>query len=171
MIPPQPVFERLEAYHDVTNFSCGKPSLDRYLQHSAKRDRHASIASVFVLAIGAEVIGYYTLHQHRIRAGEMPEGIKKRLSKYEVYPATLIGRFAVDRKYHKQGFGRDILYEALRKALSAAKDVASLAVVTEAIDADAQNFYEHHGFTMLNAEKRRLWMPMKTVEKLLSAIG
>lgn len=131
------------------------------------RDQSSGIARVFVLADGPSIIGYYTVHQHTISAEEMPHDLKKRLSNYSRYPATLIGRLAVDQRYAKKGFGRDILYDALRRAHLASTSAASFAVVVEALDDEAQRFYEHYGFILLNAEKRRFCMPMKTVTKLL----
>lgn len=128
----------------------------RYLRRSARRDRSAGIAAVFVLAAGADVIGYYTLHQHVIDAREMPEKLRKRLSHHPAYPATLIGRLAVDRRYGRQGYGRDLLLDALTKAVEVTPTVASLGVVVDALDEEAQKFYEHYGFISLEvAGKRR----------------
>lgn len=165
------VFERVGAHHAVDRFECGKESLDRYLREGARRDRSSGIAAVFVLAAGGDVIGYYTLHQHVIEAHEMPEKLRKRLSHYPVYPATLIGRLAVDRRHAGQGYGRDLMLDALRRAFEVTPTVASLAVVVDALDADAQKFYEHYGFISLELPgKRRLVLPMKTVEKLLEKV-
>lgn len=117
------------------------------------------------------MIGYYTLHQHVIEAPEMPEKLRKRLSRYPMYPATLIGRLAVDQRHAGQGYGRDILFDALQRALAVTKSVASLAVVVDAIDEKAQRFYEHYGFVSLEIPgKRRLILPMKTVETLLEKV-
>ena len=164
-------FEEIGAHHAVDRFECGKESLDRYLRERARRDRSSGIAAVFVLADGVEVIGYYTLHQHVVEANEMPEKLRKRLSHYPKYPATLIGRMAVDRRYAGHGYGRDLLLDALTKALEAARSVASLAIVVDALDAEAEKFYEHYGFLSLDlADKRRLVLPMKTVERLLQRV-
>jgi GNAT superfamily N-acetyltransferase len=164
-------FERIGAHHAVDRFDCGKESLDRYLRERARRDRSSGIAAVFVLAAGADVIGYYTLHQHVIDAREMPEKLRKRLSHYPAYPATLIGRLAVDRRYAGQGYGRDLLLDALTKAFEVTPTVASLAVVVDAIDEEAEKFYLHYGFISLEAlGKRRFVLPMKTVEKMLEKV-
>ena len=166
--PKDLIFERIGAHHAVDRFDCGTESLNRYLRESARRDQSSGIAAVFVLATGGDVIGYYTLHQHVIEAHEMPEKLRKRLSRYSVYPATLIGRLARDRRYDKQGYGRDLMLDALTKAFEATSTVASLAVVVDAINPEAQQFYEHYGFTSLGLTgKRRLISPMKTIEKLL----
>jgi predicted GNAT family N-acyltransferase len=101
----------------------------------------------------------------------MPEKLRKRLSHYPAYPATLIGRLAVDRHHAGQGYGRDLLLDALTRVIEVAPTVASLAVVVDALDAEAQNFYEHYGFISLELTgKRRLILPMKTVEKLLEKV-
>ena len=164
-------FERIGAHHAVDRFDCGKESLNRYLHESARRDRSSGIAAVFVLAAEADVIGYYTLHQHLVEAPEMPEKLRKRLSRYAAYPATLIGRLAVDRRYAGQGYARDLLLDALTRAFEVTPTVASLAVVVDALDAQAQKFYEHYGFVLLEIpSKRRLILPMKTVQKLLQNV-
>ena len=79
----------------------------------------------------------------------MPEKLRKRLSRYPVYPATLIGRLAVDRRYAGQGYGRDLMLDALTRALEGASAVASFGVVVDALDEEAQKFYEHYGFVLL----------------------
>ena len=164
-------FELIGAHHAVDRFECGKEPLDRYLRESARRDRSSGIAAVFVLAAEADVIGYYTLHQHLIEAPEMPEKLRKRQSHYRTYPATLIGRLAVDRRHAGQGYGRDLLLDALTRAFEVTPTVASLAVVVDALDAEAQDFYEHYGFVSLEIPgKRRLILPMKTVERLLQNV-
>jgi predicted GNAT family N-acyltransferase len=117
------------------------------------------------------VIGYYTLHQHVIEADKMPEKLRKRLSHYSVYPVTLIGCLAVDQRYAGQGYGRDLMLDALTKAFEVTPKVASLAVVVDALDAEAQKFYEHYGFISLELPgERRLVLPMKSVEKLLEKV-
>jgi len=156
------------AHHAIDQFECGKDSLDRYLRESARRDRSFGIAVVYVLACGPTVIGYYTLHQHVIEAEQMPEKLGKRLSRYSVYPATLIGRLAIDRRYAGQGFGRDLMLDALTRALESASTVASVGVVVDALDEEAQKFYEHYGFILLGLpDKRRLFLGMKAVGQLL----
>jgi hypothetical protein len=58
--------------------------------------------------------------------------------------------------------------DALTRAFEVTPTVASLAVVVDALDEEAEKFYEHYGFVSLEVPgKRRLVLPMKTVEKLL----
>ena len=55
---------------------------------------------------------------------------------------------------------------ALKQALDQSKIIASTAVVTDAKDERAKNFYEKYGFVELPDHPNRLFLPMKTVEQM-----
>jgi hypothetical protein len=50
---------------------------------------------------------------------------------------------AVDRTYQEQHFGELIVIDALTKALVATAQIASLAVIAEALDEPTANFYQN----------------------------
>ena len=75
---------------------------------------------------------------------------------------------AVTEKYKGAGLGALTLMNALHKSLLAATDVASLAVLIEAIDRDTANFYREYGFIELPEDKLKLLLPMKTIAKSFS---
>jgi hypothetical protein len=60
------------------------------------------------------------------------------------------------------------LINALDKSLVASRDVASRAVLVEAIDDDAAAFYRKYGFIELPDDRLKLFLPMKTVAQLFS---
>lgn len=154
-------------------FSCGSHDLDRYLRERARREQDQRVAAVRVLYDSREdrIAGFYTLSAVVIERTELPPTLTHRLSRYSVYPATLIGRLAVDQRYQGQRLGGRLLLDALSRTLSASREVASIAVVTDAKDEQAQAFYEHYGFQLLLTEQheRRLFLPMRTVERLLTS--
>ena len=78
--------------HSREGFSCGVDSLDRYFRLRANQDRVRRVAAVFVLTDGSAVLGFYTLSSYTIDLGELPEEAARRLPKYPLLPATLIGR-------------------------------------------------------------------------------
>ena len=55
---------------------------------------------------------------------------------------------------------------ALRRALTTSREVASLAVIVDAIDERARAFYEHFEFLAFPDQPRRLFLPMATVARL-----
>jgi len=97
---------------------------------------------------------------------EVYQGLAKKLPKYPVVPATLLGRLAVDVRLRGKGAGEHLLMDALRRALEAAREVASLAVVVDAKDDAAVSFYRHYDFISFADRPRRLFLPMAVIEKL-----
>jgi GNAT superfamily N-acetyltransferase len=153
-------------------FSCGEEALDRYLQQRARKEMEQRIALVWVL-IDSEadrIAGYYTLSAIAVERVDLPPEFTHRLARYEAYPATLIGRLAVDRDYQDKRIGGRLLLDALARCLDVSRKVASVAVVTDAKNLDVQGFYDHYGFMLLPTEthERRLFLPMRTVERLFA---
>ena len=148
-------------------FSCGEEPLDAYLKTRARKEMDQRIAVVYVLrdVVDGRIAGYYTLSSLSV---ELPEDVKRGLAKYPEYPATLIGRLAVDESYQGQGLGGRLLLDALGRALAGSRAVASYAVITDAKNERAQDFYSRYGFLTLSTAggERRLFIPMGTVEKL-----
>ena len=75
--------------------------------------------------------------------------VDHRVARYRLYPATLIGRLAVDQGCQGERLGGRLLIDALACSLYTSRDVASMAVITDAKDDEAQAFYEHYGFRPL----------------------
>lgn len=153
-------------------FCCGEESLDRYLRKQARKEMEQRLAAVRVLYDSAEnrIAGYYTLSAVSIERDVLPSNLTRRVAKYQVYPATLIGRLAIDREYRGRRLGGRILLDALARALTASQEVASFAVVTDAKDETAQSFHEHYGFQPLPTKQhgRRLFLSMGTIERLFA---
>lgn len=161
--------ERLRDDHNRTDFSCGNVSLDRYLKEQAGQDLRRACATPFVLVSArgnTAILGYYTLSSYGIDVGELPADVAKKLPRYPLIPATLLGRLAVDRRYQGQGLGEFLLLDALYRALSQSAEIAAGAVFVDAIDAGAAKFYEHFGFVAFPSIPGRLFLPMKAVTGL-----
>ena len=163
------MIEPLGNDHRRADFSCGNATLDRYLKEQAGQDLRRACATPFVLITmkgDASILGYYTLSSYGIDVGELPPDIAKKLPRYPLIPATLVGRLAVDRRYQGQRIGEFLLLDALRRALVQSAEIASAAVVVDAIDSGARNFYQHFGFLAFPRISSRLFLPMKTVAEL-----
>jgi hypothetical protein len=132
--------------HDRSNFCCGENSLDNYLRKQASQNLKKRVATVFVLIDDPEfqVLAYYTLSTYTINITVLDEAFAKRLPRYPLLPATLLGRLAVGDRQKGQGFGVLILVDALKKSLDASKQVASLAVIAEALGTGKLIKYRHH---------------------------
>jgi GNAT superfamily N-acetyltransferase len=155
--------------HDRAAFSCGQESLDRYLKERAAQEIKKRVAAVYVLTPdGKTIAGYYTLSQYAIEAGELPPELIQQLHlpKYDKLPATLLGRLARSKAFKGRGLGELLLMGALKRALEHSRNIASVAVVVDAIDENAQAFYGRYGFIDIPNHPNRLFLPMKTVAQL-----
>ena len=154
--------------HDKNSFSCSQVELDNYLQKQASQDIKRSISVTYVLTAENDhtVLGYYSLASTSINTGELPEAFSKKLPRYPILPAILLGRLAVDRKHEGKGFGSRLLIDALKRSLDSSKGIGSIAVVVNAKDDNAAAFYKHYSFIKLNDEELKLFLPMNEVKKL-----
>lgn len=159
--------EPLTPGHDREAFCCGNSALDSYFHQQAGQDQKRKLAAVFILtADGRSVDGFYTLSAQSILAPELPPEVAKKLPRFPV-PVTLIGRIAVAQSLQGQGWGESLLLHALERALLTSRQVASWAVVVDA-KAGAREFYIKKSFVPFQANPDRLFLPMKTIEKMLT---
>lgn len=128
------------------------------------------MAAVYVLVPTAEttrIAGFYTLSATAIALRELPESFAKKLPRYPLVPAILIGRLARDVNF--PGVGRKLLIDALQRALKHATPIAAAAVLVDAKDDPATSFYQQFGFLPVSNNSRRLFLPMSVIEKLFVA--
>jgi len=125
------------------------------------------MAAPFVLVLPDGVIGgYYTLSSTSIQLGELPEQTVRKLPRYPLLPATLLGRLAVDRREQGKGYGRYLLADALYRA--AQSEIASFAVIVDAKDDNARRFYEREGFLPFPDQPMKLFRPMADIRRLFN---
>lgn len=160
-------FEPLGPGHDRAAFFCGVEELDSYLQKQARQDLRKRAAVPFVITPdGKTIAGFYTLSQYSVQLDAIPAEVARKLPKYPVVPATLLGRLAVSSAFRGQGLGALLLMDALHRSLLHSREMASAGVVVDAKDAAAGSFYRKYGFIELPNVERRLFLPMGTVEEL-----
>lgn len=135
----------LGPHHDRSRFDSGVEPLDRYLRTQAGQDARKNMAAPFVLVLPNGTIGgYYTLSATSVTLAELPAQVAKKLPRYPLVPATLLGRLAVDRRHQGRGYGRFLLADALHRAVRS--EIASFAIIVDAKDESARRFYERESF-------------------------
>jgi hypothetical protein len=120
-----PRVELLGAQHDRSSFSCGISALDDYFQNQAGQDARRSVTRVSVAVddLTGAIVGFYTLSATSIAWSDIPEHLARKLTRYPI-PATLIGRLAVDRRFHQRSFGKYLLFNALDRVAILARQIA-----------------------------------------------
>jgi ribosomal protein S18 acetylase RimI-like enzyme len=167
-VTPGFVIEPLAARHDRAAFSCGVEPLDRYLRTQAGQEirRHISHCFVAVPAGGNIVAGYYTLAASSVSVAEIPAELSRKLPRYPVLPAVLIGRLAVDRQFTRRSLGAALLYDAISRAARA--DPAVYTLIVDAKNEAATDFYRRFGFRAFVSKPLSLFLPMAVAAKLLA---
>ncbi|RUX09775.1 GNAT family N-acetyltransferase [Mesorhizobium sp. M8A.F.Ca.ET.059.01.1.1] len=162
------IIEPLGASHTRKGFSCGVPALDHYLREQASQDVKRRVSNCFVAAdrdVGL-IAGYYTLAAASVPIASLPEDLTKRLPRYPVLPAILIGRLAVGTRYQGQRVGSTLIVDALRRCAQAAP--ASFALIVDAKDDKAAAFYLKHGFTPFQGRPLSMFLSVATALKLFA---
>jgi predicted GNAT family N-acyltransferase len=138
--------ERLDSGHDVSGFCCGNPVLDAWLRQHAATAQAKRTSVTYVWTRGDTiVVAYYSLAPHLIENSELP----RRLGRGDPrqIPAILLARLALSDELRGSGQGGVLLHDALTRAVTASQQVGGRYVVVDAIDDDAEHFYQHFGFT------------------------
>lgn len=151
----------LEKSFKKSEFKCGKPSLDDYLHKIAKQDAQKNIARTFVYAEGSLIKGYYSISSNSIPRDYLPEQYLNKLPLYSTLPTTILGRLAVDERYQHQGLGSLLLFDVFKRCYMANQIIASHALVVDAIDDRAKEFYQKYEFIPLDSMK--LFLPMRSI--------
>jgi ribosomal protein S18 acetylase RimI-like enzyme len=161
--------EPLNEEHDRTGFMSGSAALDRYFQTQASQDVRRRIATCFVAVSydSGQIAGYYTLSATSIALDTLSPQLTKKLQRYPVVPAALLGRLAVARAQQGLGLGGVLLADALKR--SARAEMGVFAMIVNAENEAAQRFYEHYGFTPLPVANRHLFLAIDTALRRLAS--
>jgi ribosomal protein S18 acetylase RimI-like enzyme len=159
-------FEPLSKAHDRTTFFSGSLELDRWFRMQAGQDARRGVTRVFVAVDGVGVAGFYTLSMFSVASDSMPTDVTRALPRYPDVPAALIGRLARAERVRGRGFGELLVVDALRRILVAAKDVAAFAIVVDAKDLQAEEFYRRFGFVSFPSRQSRMFLPAATAAKI-----
>lgn len=137
--------EPLTAVHDVSRFSCGKPSLDRWLKTRALSNQEKGFTAVMVVHEANRVIGYYGLAPTGVLPATLPRSIRTGQAPDPV-PCLLLGQLAADQNYRGRGIGSGLLQHALRRCVTAARLIGGRALIVNAVDGEAADFWRRWGF-------------------------
>ena len=98
--------------------------------------------------------GYYTLAATAIALDALPPEKAKKLPRYPVIPAVLLGRLAISLTHQDRRLGAALVADAILR--STRSDIVGHALVVDAKDEAAALFYEHLEFTRLPGDPLRL---------------
>jgi GNAT superfamily N-acetyltransferase len=140
---PRPI----DSQDPIGRFDCGNDVLNGWLAKRALRNEHSGDSRTYAsIDVDTDrIAGYYSLAARSVTHAEIGGG---RLAHNAPNPVSvvLLGRLAVSVDAQGLGLGRDLLSDALGNAQAGAEILGARALVAEAIDENAQRFYQHAGF-------------------------
>jgi ribosomal protein S18 acetylase RimI-like enzyme len=156
--------ERLDNGHVRSGFDCGKPKLNDFLHSLVSQYEKRDLGRTFVALeeIDQRVKGYYTLASGAIGVEGLPAKEAKKLPRHPV-PIVLLARLAVDVSAQRRGLGGALLRDALGRSVAISESLGTFAVVVDALDEEANAFYEKFGFLPLTDNPMRLFLPLGTI--------
>ena len=158
-----PIEEWSERIRSLRNsFHCGSDALDTYIRTQASQDVAKKFCSLFA-AVDREVpaiAGFYTLSMYSVNLSDVPSSMRKKIPRYPLVPAVLLGRLAIDCRYQKIGLGEDLLLDAMNRLIN--NDIAWWAIVVSAKEGSS-DFYLRYGFQQFRDSPDQLFLPHKTV--------
>jgi GNAT superfamily N-acetyltransferase len=158
---PQPLAD----HHQLDAFDCGVPALNEWLIRRARRNEMEGASRTFIACAGSLTIGYYSLAAGSILHGAATGKVRRNMP--DPVPVILLGRLAVDQRWHGRGLGADLLADAVLRTLSAAGTIGVRAMLVHAISDEAKRFYEKHGFRASPLEPMTLMITMEEAQRML----
>lgn len=154
----------LAAAHRRDDFDCGDEALNDFLRRYARQQQERDFSRTYVVLAedGATVAAFASVSAGQVGTASFPAGLK--LPRYPV-PVLRIGRLAVDRRAQGQRLGRALVRFALNLALELAGRVGIHAVVVDAKNAAAREFYERLGFVAFRDAPLSLFLPIATLRR------
>ena len=162
--------EALLSSHYRATFRCGNDRIDKYFRETVMQDVKRGYATCFV-AIETEtgkLAGFYTLASSSVPLAEVPDDLKKKLPRYPTVPVVLIGWLGRHVDFKGLGLGDVLLFDAIKTIATA--PIASHAIIVDAIDDAAIEFYREWGFVRHPADRsNRMYIPVATALKAIES--
>jgi GNAT superfamily N-acetyltransferase len=137
LTPPAPITAGL----DVSNFDSGEFSLNEWLKRRAFKSHVTGASRCFVLCANADVMGHYSLSAGAISHESAPKTMRR--NRPDPLPVLLLGRLAVDKRYHNQGTGQALLRDAMLRAVNVSGDAGVFVLLVHALSDQAKQFICH----------------------------
>jgi GNAT superfamily N-acetyltransferase len=152
--------------HDISGFDSGEISLNNWLQKRAFKNQASGASRCFVVCNANKVIGYYCLSAGAISHEASPKSMRRNMP--DPLPVILLGRLAIDQRYHNQGIGQALLRDALLRVVNVSNETGVFAILVHALSEPAKQFYLSRGFVESPIQPMTLMMTLETIRSILS---
>lgn len=163
------LFSEQTAY-DFCGFDCGEASLNAFLTEHFVRQHNGRFLRGYLLVtkdVNPKVLGYYTLSGSCFEKEALPSNTLKRKIPYANLPSVTLGRLAIHKDLQGQEWGSTLVAHAMKVVYLASQAVDVHGIFVDAINDNAQRFYQKLGFIpLVGKNNNSLFYPTRSIEKL-----
>lgn len=76
--------EKLHRTHNVEQFTCGQPELDRFLVRHALQAQQSNSSQTYVALSDNEIVGFYTIVAGEVQHAQAPERVVKGMARHPI---------------------------------------------------------------------------------------
>lgn len=150
---------------DVSTFDCGEPSLNDYLHSRALANHIEGVSRCYVTCRDNRVVGFYALASAAVERTATPGRVRRNMP--DPVPVILLSRLAIDHKEQGRGLGKNLLRDAITRAVEAADLIGVRAMLVHALHDEARAFYRHFDFEPSPTDPLHLLLVMKDARILV----
>ena len=147
-------------------FSCGDKDLDDFFLYDAEKYESQLLGKSYCFCLDnnkSTVVCMFTLSNSSIEARNLPNNRKRKLTEnipheksLSSYPATLIGRLGVDKKFSGKGIGTELIKIIKQWMLLPSNIPACRYLTVDAYNSERTlKFYEANGFKTIFSSDRQ----------------
>lgn len=156
---------KLEKHDDRSFFDSGAVELDEWLQKYAWQNLTANNAITYVTTLNDTVVGFYAICASGISQAHAPKEFRKHRPRD--IPCVLLARLAVDRRMQGKRIGRQLLRDAIARAITASESIGAACLLIHARDETARDFYLRNVDLLESpVDPLHLILPTKTARRL-----
>lgn len=166
------------ARHDRAAFSCGIEQVDNFFKKTANKLAKADNVRLWAMTTpDGDLIGFYAANAHSVDDQELPDKYARARPGHGSIPAAYISMIGVDARFQGQGYGGDLLVDALTQIARASDALGIAVVILDVLDCGDPStverrlqLYQGYGFEPFPSRPLRLFMPITTVRKVIAEV-
>lgn len=151
---------------DTSDFDSGEPSLDQYLRRRALANHVGGASRCFVTCRDGRVAGYYALASGSVQHRDVTSRARRNMP--DPIPVILLSRLAVDLREQGRGLGKNLLRDAILRAVQASEIIGVRALLVHALNDRARSFYEQYDFEQSPTDPLHLLLLIKDARALIA---
>ncbi len=138
------------------------------LKTRALSNQEKGFTAVLVVHEAHRVVGYYGLAPTAVVPSVLPRSVRTGQPPDPV-PCLLLGQLATDTGWAGRGIGTGLVKHALERCVQAASLIGGRALMVNAVDPDAAEFWRRRGFLPSRDDPLLLFQPIAAIAASLAA--